>query len=234
MKMNSTIKQVLTFVSGAVIGAGLTYIILNKQFNARVDEEVESVKEYARRKIEESQVKEINMSSTTEKTTDEILEHMPTPSYKHHDILDQDDEFDDEIDEDKWAEYNNPNDRMKMPFIISPEDYSNTMLHFDKETLYFYEGDGVFADDQDEIIDDPSSLLGDAAQYFGYIPEDPDLVYVRNYRFATDYELCRAEGSYQETILGEYLDKKERRKSATKPSENASWDDDGEEDDGWD
>ena len=99
------------------------------------------------------------------------------------------------------------------------------MLHFDKITIYYYEGDKKFADDQDELILNPNELIGDAHHYFGYMPEEPDLVYIRNYKQATDYELVRSLDSYTDSIVGGYIEKTRNHKDGIEidPELEAQW-----------
>jgi hypothetical protein len=74
---------------------------------------------------------------------------------------------------------------------------------FNKELITFYEGDMTFCTESDEIIDDPNGLFGaNIHLHFGEGSEDPDVVYVRNEKTGTDYEITRNRGKYSVFVLG--------------------------------
>jgi hypothetical protein len=76
-------------------------------------------------------------------------------------------------------------------------------LQFNKELITFYEGDMTFCTDEDEIIDDPNGLFGaNIHLHFGEGSDDPDVVYVRNEKTGTDYEITRNRGKYSVFVLG--------------------------------
>ena len=52
--MNNVLKDILIFVGGVAIGGFATYKFLEKQIDIRVEEEVASVKAYAKRQIEKN------------------------------------------------------------------------------------------------------------------------------------------------------------------------------------
>lgn len=87
-------------------------------------------------------------------------------------------------------------------YVVSLEEFSEEMAHFDKQTLTYYEDDDVLTDEGDEQISDVDSLVGDALDRFGDGSEDPEVVYVRNVRLSTDFEVIRLSKSYKETVLG--------------------------------
>lgn len=228
--MNTAVKNILIFIGGLAIGSVGTYFVLQKQLDIRVEEEVASVKEYAKRQIEKK-----NEELTYEEKNDFVVKAtggelflnpknekfngIPVPSYKT--ITDDMQEAlvagitdysgGEENTDQKWYEDISPAEKLKLPFIIPADEFEYGMLHFDKITIYYYEGDKKFADDEDELIDSPTDLIGDAHHYFGYMPEEPDLVYIRNYKYATDYELCRSLESYTDSLLGGYIEKKNRK-----------------------
>lgn len=214
----------MIFLAGAVTGGIIAYKVLENQVEQRIEEEIASVKAYAKKKIQENAVS-VTVSDVKKDSATMTFEGVPVPSYKQEDLLTHEDiitdytsiDEEDDIPDEKWYEDVTPAEKMKLPFIIQPEDYEHNMLHFDKITIYYYEGDKTFADDQEEIISNPADILGDAHHYFGYIPEEPDLVYIRNYRLASDFELCRIKTGYSESILGEYLEKKAERQNEQKP-----------------
>lgn len=90
-----------------------------------------------------------------------------------------------------------------MPYIITSDEFTNENLHYDKVTITYYSEDDVLADENEEIISDTDYLIGDdSLTSFGEGCDDPDIVYVRNERISTDYEIIRVYKSYSRDVLG--------------------------------
>ena len=88
----------------------------------------------------------------------------------------------------------------------SPYTIVSSEMHNDgeMETLYFYNDDSVWADENDGIIEDAVSLVGPNAHlHFGEQSGDPDIVFIRNANDNTNYECIRLHKSYAVEVLGE-------------------------------
>lgn len=188
-----SIERILIFLGGFGVGAVVTYKLLDHKFRLLAEEEIQSVKEYARK------------NDIQKKGGEEEITMVYDNGMKQTTIFDSDDKVCVSWnDEDKEDLKTHDADLKKIPYLISMEAYNEEMYHFEKIGITFYEADHTFSADNDDIIDDISALVGDGYQYFGYLSDHPDLVYVRNYRLATDFELQKVEGSYQEIVLGNY------------------------------
>ena len=100
------------------------------------------------------------------------------------------------------------------PYVIDIELFSEERDDHDKCTIYYYEDDDTLTDENEEIIQDVYSTVGDALGCFGERSNDPEVVYVRNERLSIDYEVIRLSKSYSETVLGIV---KEEEKKRSKP-----------------
>lgn len=88
----------------------------------------------------------------------------------------------------------------KKPRIVSREEfYSPEYEHHDKSTLYYYTEDDVLATEADEVIEDPSTLIGDALDKFGFRNNGEEVIYVRNYGLQIDYEIEKRDTSFAES-----------------------------------
>jgi hypothetical protein len=87
------------------------------------------------------------------------------------------------------------------PHVVSREEFEDD--HGWKcITIYYYEDDGVLADDRKQPVRDMIPLVGhDIASKFGRDPDDPDIVLISCPRLETYFEVCRVEGSYLESVL---------------------------------
>lgn len=96
-----------------------------------------------------------------------------------------------------------PRDRRTKPHVISHDQF-----HVDEEppyrklTITYYEGDQVLVDDREVPIRNSADIGGkDFSSRFGQDSDDPNIVYIRNHRLETDFEIVKDERSYVEVIL---------------------------------
>lgn len=88
------------------------------------------------------------------------------------------------------------------PYIISAEEYLGNDSNYAQETVTYYLGDQVLADDRDEVIDEFEATIGLANLRFGHRSNDDNVVYVRNERLLIDFEVLRSERKYVQDVLG--------------------------------
>lgn len=92
------------------------------------------------------------------------------------------------------------------PHVISLVEFYNERPEFDKITIDWYEPDNVWVDEKEEIIADISGYIGmlDADRMFSSNSpdDDPDVRFVRNDQYGTDYEIIRHHRSWKETTGG--------------------------------
>lgn len=88
-------------------------------------------------------------------------------------------------------------------YVISQEEYMENETDYIQSTLTYYRADNILADDREERIEDFETMIGpDAVANFGQNSSDPNVVHVRNERIQLEFEICLAEGSYGEVVLG--------------------------------
>jgi hypothetical protein len=90
------------------------------------------------------------------------------------------------------------------PFVISFGEFEGEKYDYRKISVTWYAGDGVLADDQDQPVRDFESVIGSDFQIeFGKDTgnQGPDMVFVRNDRLQSDFEITRDERSYTEVVL---------------------------------
>jgi hypothetical protein len=105
----------------------------------------------------------------------------------------------------------------KEPYVMSLEEWEETMNAFERHTILYYEMDGVYADDQEAIIDDPTNMfVPNAFLHFGEGSEDEDVVYICNPHRSEMYEILRMKASYQVDVLGETPPEEPEKKGRTR------------------
>lgn len=116
--------------------------------------------------------------------------------------------FDSPEPEDVGPEVESPFDfrNPSKPYVIPIGDFMNPEEDFedyDKITITYYEEDEVLTDDADKTFSDVDGTVGLMnLKKFGRNSDNPDIVYVRNERINTDFEIARVAGSYTQIVLG--------------------------------
>ena len=201
-------KNALIFLGGAVIGSALTYLIVKDKYEKIIDEEIQSVKkEYAKSYEAKKTVEALNETKT------KILENVmskasmvgvglyekQTEAPVNYNVFSKPRP---EIEEDAGNEEEIPDYAghptegiAGVPYTISPELFVNDKKRFDKITLEYYEGNDMLIEEMsNEPVDIDESIGRDSLRMFGEF--ERDLVYVRNERLETDYEVFHHSGSY--------------------------------------
>lgn len=87
----------------------------------------------------------------------------------------------------------------KPPKIISAEAYSNLPAHIDQQVMFFYYYDEVLCDENEEMIDEPGLLIGDALTKYDFADSDERCIFVMNYATDTCYEIQKVDASWTDT-----------------------------------
>lgn len=166
-------SNIATFVIGAGLGAAATWFFAKNYFAHITEEEIESVKETYRKKYENDRedTEDVNESieeSSEESTAEEIKEY--------EDMT---------LDLGYSGKSGESAEMSEEPYIISIDEFGEAD-GYDAISLYHY-ADGVLADADDEVIDNPEEIVGsEALKHL-----DEDCVYVRNDRLRCDYEVVK-------------------------------------------
>lgn len=89
------------------------------------------------------------------------------------------------------------------PYIISVSEFMENDPQYQQNTISYYQGDGVLADERDQPIPDKNSIVGEQNLVrFGEGSGDDNIVFVRNDRLEVDFEITQSLGTYSEEVLG--------------------------------
>lgn len=103
-----------------------------------------------------------------------------------------------EVDEEQAFDEHRKN-MNKPPKIISVETYSNLPSYIDQQMMYFYSYDEVLCDENEEMIDEPGLLIGDALTKYDFADSDERCIFVMNYATDTCYEIQKVDASWTDT-----------------------------------
>ena len=96
-------------------------------------------------------------------------------------------------------------DRSK-PYIIHIDEFLGDEKGYGSQaTLTWYEKDQILCDSHDKPIYNHNDVVGELI--FGHGSNDSNVVYIRNEQLEAEFEVIRDEGSYEEIVLGEQMEK---------------------------
>lgn len=198
-------KNVLYFVGGLIIGAAAGLFTgkyyFEKKYEDIADKKISDMEEYYGRTDEYARQSDDISEENDEEVSEERPERPRKSSKKER--VDYTQYFNDE-DEDEIAESVQRNEELekirksgKPPKIVSYEDSCDLPEEYERETLIFYYYDNTLTDEDDNVIDDPRELLGDALTKYGFSDtEDEDEIYVVNYQLEKVYEIQKMYDNY--------------------------------------
>lgn len=169
------IREVLCFTLGAAAGFGAATYFMKTKYEIMVEEEIKSVMEWAKKKEKESisnNSDELSHSEEIEKFN-EIAPNYNTISGQINKIID---------------EYK-PYRISQGDFIVDDDEYAKVSLE------YYSDDDSLF--EGSEYISNVEETVGQDNLDF-FVSLDDDVMYVRNEKYKTDYEICRIIGKYSE------------------------------------
>lgn len=197
--MTSVLNKIFIFITGAALGSVVTWKVLQKRYNERINEEMTEFKKAQRdesmEKLEQMHAdlvekkEEVEAHEATLKVDEngpaltKPIENWETTSKHYRGILENEGYSDDDG---------------PAPYVIPPEEFGNDADEYDLISLNYYE-DGVLADDWDDVIEDVDRVVGkDSLTHFGEYEDDS--VYVRNDRLKCEYEILLRVGKFEDRI----------------------------------
>lgn len=189
--MNSTLSKVFIFATGAAIGSVVTWKVLKTKYDEIVQEELESIRESYREKIDDdkSRIEKLEEVSDYIKESFETSLNNSKPDLMEYAAKVMDNHYTSENIEKGML------DDLAGPYVIAPEEYDE-LDDYEAVSLTYYD-DKVLAHFDGEIIDDIEGTVGfDALTSFGEYEDDA--VHVRNNPLKTDYEILRDHRRYED------------------------------------
>lgn len=206
--MNSTLKGVLIFVLGAAAGSLATWKLIEKKYKDIAQEEIDSVKDtFSKMKKNEYPDKLEDYPDFEEFDDSDDVEKEPKPEQKidrnnKPDIV----EYAKILSETGYTNYAERQDKKEKkgvepvederPYVISPDEFGEKD-GYENVTLTYY-ADGVLTDYFDNVISNVDEVVGfDSLDHFGEYEDD--VVFVRNEKMETDYEILRDLRDFNES-----------------------------------
>lgn len=108
-----------------------------------------------------------------------------------------------EWDWDTENELRNQMSSEEIPYVLHRDEYFANEKAWAQQSLTYFEGDDVLADEHDTPVDDQDAYvgLGNLAK-FGHGSGDPNTVYVRNAELQIEFEIIHSDGKFSEQRRG--------------------------------
>lgn len=179
--MSNIIGKIAIFVSGAGIGAVVTWKAVEAKYKKIADEEIKEVKEYYRTRYSVPNDPEDNVEEEDEGPTREEYVQFVKNETNYTSSTD---------DSEKGVTVT-----MDKPYVITPAEYSESEYNTTSMTYY---ADGVLTDELDDIVENVDDIIGidlikDFDEHINW-----EFLYVRNEALEIDYEIWRDARSYAE------------------------------------
>ena len=185
-------KQLLMFSLGVAAGSVATYFIVKNHFQDISDDEIATIKEAYRIKVEAvDRVRKIQEEK--EKYKNIIFKSDYSPDAE---AIEEDSNFGEEDEDNRWErERLFPEEESEDPYSITPSQFVNEKGYYDKVTMYYYDEDGTYCNESEDIITNPVDLFGETVSFGEF---EDDVAYIRNDKISTDFEIIRNHASYSE------------------------------------
>lgn len=85
-------------------------------------------------------------------------------------------------------------------YVITHDEYFAGDLDYDTVQLTYFEGDDTLVGEDDKPVEDLTTINEDNLARFGHGSRDKNIVYVRNEKLETDYEISLSTQSYLEAL----------------------------------
>lgn len=190
-----TSTKLFIFAAGALVGSLFTWSYTKKYYEKIADDEIESMKEWLKRRVEEQDKK-------TEDRFAKPAETPNSPSAKPNLMeyaakvkgLGYYTDYSRKTEETELEEETEEVDILDEPYVIKPEIFGEE--GYEEVSLTHY-ADGVLTDEQDNPIEDVDGMVGaDYAEHFGEYEDDS--VFIRNDRLCTDFEILADQRNFSD------------------------------------
>lgn len=192
-------KTFLAFGAGLAVGIGGSYFYLKQKYEEKLSEQIQEIRRHYQEKQEQSKSKEekdeefaSRFEEAEERGKDRIAYESIAKRYQGSD----------KSPVDPAEKESPPEDEPEEEIFTVSEEEMETYDNFEDISLTYYAEDDILCDDQEQVIEDPEAIIGDALTKFGVKSDYPDTVYVINKRVRAIFEVLMVEGSYQEIVLG--------------------------------
>ena len=193
-------KTFLAFGAGLAVGVGGTYFYLKQKYEEKLSEQIQEIRKHYQKKQEQSKSKEEKDEKFANRF--EEAEERGKDRIAYESIAKRYQGSDEQRPVDPAEKESPSEDDPEEEIFTVTEEEMESYDNFESIDLTYYAEDDILCDDQEQVIEDPEAIIGDALTKFGVKSGYPNTVYVINKRVRAIFEILMVEGSYQEIVLG--------------------------------
>lgn len=190
-------KYLMGFLAGTIVGGAIGYFAAIKKHEKESNEEFNDILKNHKKKLDELY-----------RTIDELEGKDLEPGTKSFDvepdlsIVSYHREYMVEPDEPPVDKASEPTKEIE---VISPDEYKADENFYIEETWQYY-SDGILANLSDEVIEDIEGTIGrESLNHFGEYGDDEDVLYIKNWKTQTYYEVVRMHQTFFEVTGIDYF-----------------------------
>ena len=184
-------KNIIMFLFGLGIGGVGTYFAMKQKMENTINAEVQEFKESYNYELTDEAIDDsigvVPETEPTEENEEEYSEIIRKLNYNEYSTKPKQEEETPVKDDAELIDKN-------FPYVITVDQYLEND-EFDKVTLYFFDEDYIFMNEDEDLID-AEDLLG--AENLTEVSDEA--LYIRNENNGVDYEVILREGSYEEYV----------------------------------
>lgn len=193
-------KTFLAFSAGLAVGVGGTYIYMKQKYEEKLSDQIQEIRKYYQKKRERSKPKKEKDEKFTNRFEEDEERRKDRIAYEV--IAKRYQGSDEQCPVDPAELESPPEDEPEEEIFTVTEEEMDIYNNFEGIDLTYYAEDDILCDEQEQVIEDPEAIIGDALTKFGVKSGYPNTVYVINKRVRAIFEVLMVEGSYQEIVLG--------------------------------
>lgn len=213
-----TIREAQFLSGGLLLGVNLGFFVAKKYMQTKYDKLAEELREKYAAEVREARLSYERAKQNWEKPElKEVVEELGYSPAEQQAINEVEAEVEEETRNvfetatvDGW-DYESEIERRshldpEVPFIIHRDEFfQNEDDEYDQTTITYYAGDDVLCDERDEVLEPRDHIVGSdnlKMMGTGHGSGDPNVLYIRNPRTCSDFEVVMNEGKYSEDALG--------------------------------
>ena len=210
----SALKGLIIFASGGAVGWAITHFVEKTKYEQKLTVQLTDMENYYIWRHPDKKPREDGYATKAQPVVAEENATYEKPEYRDYtqyyeetsDPADAESPPDDEEEnyyEGLALEKEAKENKGKEPKIINASDYGVDPMFGTLSLLYYTENDTlVIHDEEDEsedmiYLDEISDFIGDALDRSGFRNNNTKVLYVRNYRRSTDFEITKVRGSFE-------------------------------------
>jgi flagellar basal body-associated protein FliL len=206
---------IVSLAAGSAAGYFIALKILEKKYEGRLQEEVESTKKFYAKlyKKDEFQTPESTMKEIAPGAAEAAaaLINYQGRGSKSFEVVDTKKEFVEEVlsnifsdtTTEEISEKEKRDRTEEAPYILTKDEFMENDSEYTQSTVTYFGGDKVLIDSREDMIEEVDMTVGEGnLERFGHGSGDPNVLYVRNDRLELEFEILLSRGKYSKEVAG--------------------------------